>query len=332
MKAKIYLIINRYQRSRTADRRPYVTLACERGVHRKFTMLLQRLIRIRCREETRYNMSLLKAIGMTPTGNNFTVATAFIRHIDQNVLAKLTEMVKDEKTSQVLHFGVETTNRAESEHSVLKLWLSTCHVTKGRRKTNSTKRDKSYWEHVSIEHGKIGKSSGSGSGSGSGSSSGSGPSLRGRGRPPRSGRVRDRGRNIGMVVANFLFRDENQWPEIRRKMFYDLHHHMNMYVQLFGSLDGYSKTNWEEGSTPYEHWMDTPGHLYVIDNTSNFCVVLIARLESTNILPLYSNMDCTTGTLFIRFISEQDHFIQLKLRDGCPLPPMQVQWQYHRDV
>ncbi|KAI5647575.1 hypothetical protein M9H77_33580 [Catharanthus roseus] len=30
-------------------------------------------------------------------------------------------------TSQVLHFGVEATNRAESQHSVLKLWLSTCH-------------------------------------------------------------------------------------------------------------------------------------------------------------------------------------------------------------
>ncbi|KAI5662901.1 hypothetical protein M9H77_22224 [Catharanthus roseus] len=30
-------------------------------------------------------------------------------------------------TSEVLHFGVETTNHAESEHSVLKLWLSTCH-------------------------------------------------------------------------------------------------------------------------------------------------------------------------------------------------------------
>ncbi|KAI5659306.1 hypothetical protein M9H77_28099 [Catharanthus roseus] len=30
-------------------------------------------------------------------------------------------------TSQVLHFGVETTNHTESEHSVLKLWLSTCH-------------------------------------------------------------------------------------------------------------------------------------------------------------------------------------------------------------
>ncbi|KAI5677445.1 hypothetical protein M9H77_08395 [Catharanthus roseus] len=108
------------------------------------------------------------------------------RHIDQNLLAKLTELTKDEEvasqfvngsrkkllneideqeylrkldtlqtkgksrpnllhylfntwlnpfthkfvrcwTKSVMHFGVETTNRAESEHSVLKLWLSTCH-------------------------------------------------------------------------------------------------------------------------------------------------------------------------------------------------------------
>ncbi|KAI5656375.1 hypothetical protein M9H77_25168 [Catharanthus roseus] len=29
-------------------------------------------------------------------------------------------------TKRVMHFGVETTNQAESEYSVLKLWLSTC--------------------------------------------------------------------------------------------------------------------------------------------------------------------------------------------------------------
>ncbi|KAI5666182.1 hypothetical protein M9H77_16035 [Catharanthus roseus] len=40
----------------------------------------------------KYNVPLLEVVGMTPTGKNFT-----------------------------------TTNRAESEHSVLKLWLSTCH-------------------------------------------------------------------------------------------------------------------------------------------------------------------------------------------------------------
>ncbi|KAI5668605.1 hypothetical protein M9H77_18458 [Catharanthus roseus] len=31
MKASTYLIINRYQRSRTTNRRPYITLACECG-------------------------------------------------------------------------------------------------------------------------------------------------------------------------------------------------------------------------------------------------------------------------------------------------------------
>ncbi|KAI5661867.1 hypothetical protein M9H77_21190 [Catharanthus roseus] len=48
-------------------------------------------------------------------------------------------------------------------------------VTKGRMKTNSTKRIKSHWEYVSIAHRKIGKSSSSGSGSGSSSSLGSNP-------------------------------------------------------------------------------------------------------------------------------------------------------------
>ncbi|KAI5658650.1 hypothetical protein M9H77_27443 [Catharanthus roseus] len=354
MKAKTYLIINWYQKSKTADHRPYVILAYERGVHRKFTILLRRLRRTGCREETRYNMPLLEVVGMTSTGKNFTVATAFMcneqttayrwvrqqikhlyvtsamltgRHIDQNVLAKLSEMVKDEevvrriRTSQVLHFGIKTMNRTKSEHSVLQLWLSTYHATKGRRKTNSTKRDKSYWEYVSIAHRKIGKGSGLGLGSG--------PCPHGRGRPPRSGRDRGRGRNSGRVVANFLFGDENQWPEIRRRISYDLHHHMNMHVQLFESLERVyeliKKRNWEEGLAPYEHWMDTPDHLYVIANTFNFCVVLIARLGSITILPFYSNIDCTAGTLFIGFISEQEHFIQLQLRDGCPLPPMQVQ-------
>ncbi|KAI5647464.1 hypothetical protein M9H77_33469 [Catharanthus roseus] len=124
-------------------------------------------------------------------------------------------------------------------------------VMKGRWKTNSTKRDKSYWEYVSIAHRKIGKSSGSRSRSGSSSALGSSPSPIGRGRPPRSGRGR---------VEDV------------------------------------------EGSTPINYWIDTPDQLYVIANTFNLCVVLIARFGSTTVLPLYSNMDCTAGLLFIGFI------------------------------
>ncbi|KAI5682946.1 hypothetical protein M9H77_04174 [Catharanthus roseus] len=162
-------------------------------------------------------------------------------------------------------------------------------VTKGRRKTNSTKNDKSHWEYVSVTYRKTGKSSRLGSGSGSGSSSCSGPSPRGRGRPPRSSMGRGRGRNSVERVTELIRR-----------------------------------TNWEEGSVPADYWMDTPDHLYVIANTFNLCVVFLAWLGSTTLLPLVSNMDGNVGTIFIGFIEEQQHFIQA-------LPVSESHWEYSRD-
>ncbi|KAI5681497.1 hypothetical protein M9H77_02725 [Catharanthus roseus] len=202
-------------------------------------------------------------------------------------------------------------------------------VTKGRRKTNSTKRDKSHWEYVSIAHRKIRKSSSSGSGSGSGS--GSNPSPRRRGRPPRSGRSRGRGSSSGRsslltVVSpdsppvpfpfkNAFSGDENHWIEIRRRMIFDLRHHMRVYEQLFGSVERVTElimqTNWEDGSAPRDHWMNIPDHLYVIANTFNLCVVFLARSQSTTVLPLVSNMDGPSGTIFVGLIEELQHFIQM---------------------
>ncbi|KAI5657789.1 hypothetical protein M9H77_26582 [Catharanthus roseus] len=85
---------------------------------------------------------------MTPIGKNFTVATAFMCNEQATTYRWVLQQIKHLYvtsaisnghgsilnegeplvwTSQVLHFGVETTNRAESEHSVLKLWISMCH-------------------------------------------------------------------------------------------------------------------------------------------------------------------------------------------------------------
>ncbi|KAI5677259.1 hypothetical protein M9H77_08209 [Catharanthus roseus] len=71
-------------------------------------------------------------------------------------------------------------SKARKMHRLVKGALT----TKGRWKTNSTKRDKSYWEHVSIAHRKIQKSNGSDLSSSSRSSSG----PHERGRPPRAPR------------------------------------------------------------------------------------------------------------------------------------------------
>ncbi|KAI5656511.1 hypothetical protein M9H77_25304 [Catharanthus roseus] len=117
------------------------------------------------------------------------------------------------------------------------------------------------------------------------------------------------------VVSNFLFGDENHWVEIRRRMSYDLRHHIHVYEQLFGSVERVTelimKINSEEGLAPPEYWMDTPDHVYVIANTFNLCVVFLAWLELTTVLPLVSNMDGPAGTVFIGLIEELQHFIQM---------------------
>ncbi|KAI5680414.1 hypothetical protein M9H77_01641 [Catharanthus roseus] len=131
-----YLIVTRYLRSRISDRRPYVTLACEHGgakksrtkvkVDDKEKVPIKSLVFLGFRVFFIYKTvqyDILEAIRMTTTGNNFTVATEFMqneesglmpvvdevfnrsyhmlckRHIDQNVLAKSTEMIKDEEVA-----------------------------------------------------------------------------------------------------------------------------------------------------------------------------------------------------------------------------------------
>ncbi|KAI5676089.1 hypothetical protein M9H77_07039 [Catharanthus roseus] len=68
----------------------------------------------------------IRSVGMTPTAKNFIVTTVFMFNEQGTTYIWVLQQIKV-WTSQVLHFGVEKTNRAESEYSVLKLWLSTCH-------------------------------------------------------------------------------------------------------------------------------------------------------------------------------------------------------------
>ncbi|KAI5667553.1 hypothetical protein M9H77_17406 [Catharanthus roseus] len=66
----------------------------------------------------------------------------------------------------------------------------------------------------------------------------------------------------------------------------------------------------EDGPASYEHWLEKPDSLYVIANAFNLCVILIAQLGSTTMLPLYSYLDRPGGTLVIGLLTEQQHFIQ----------------------
>ncbi|KAI5650131.1 hypothetical protein M9H77_36136 [Catharanthus roseus] len=151
---------------------------------------------------------------------------------------------------------------------------------KGRQKTNSTKKDKSYWEHVSITHRKIQKSSGSGSSFGSGSSSGSGLGSRRRVRPPRAPRGRGRGRS-SRQSSLFSIIDPSPYS-------------------TFPYTDAFPCFIFE-----LEHTRTFTFHY--LDQWSGFMSLYIG---SMTILPLYLYSDRTRGTRVIGHLTEQQHFIK----------------------
>ncbi|KAI5663633.1 hypothetical protein M9H77_22956 [Catharanthus roseus] len=199
-------------------------------------------------------------------------------------------------------------------------------VIKGWKKKNSAKRDKSHWEHVSIAHQKIQKSSRSvfGSGSGSGSLSDCHELL---GEGAKGATVAENvigdGNRGYRVMADFVFGDEHQWSEVHRRMLYELEHSTNVYLNLVGSAE-------RDGPAPYEHWLEAPDSLYIIANVFDLYVILIAQLGSTTVLPLYSYSVRAGDTLVFVLLIEQQHFIHLQMYDGFPTPPLHVRWIHHR--
>ncbi|KAI5668620.1 hypothetical protein M9H77_18473 [Catharanthus roseus] len=97
--------------------------------------------------------------------------------------------------------------------------------------------------------------------------------------------------------------------EVRRRMVYELKHTMNMYISLFGSgkrvYELIRRTQWQNGPAHLDHWLETIDSLYVIANAFNLCVILIARLGSITVLPLYSYSNRPRGTFVIGLMTEQ---------------------------
>ncbi|KAI5667788.1 hypothetical protein M9H77_17641 [Catharanthus roseus] len=151
-------------------------------------------------------------------------------------------------------------------------------------------------DQISTEHiSKIQKSSSSGSESGSGS--GLDVFLVSMGEADHHellGVEVEGARNCGYrIVTYFVFGDEHQWLEVRRRICFELEHTPNMYVSLFGSVERYyeliHRTKWQEGLVPPAYWLDTPNSLYVIANAfKNLCTIVIDHLININFLLRYA--------------------------------------------
>ncbi|KAI5671244.1 hypothetical protein M9H77_11608 [Catharanthus roseus] len=112
------------------------------------------------------------------------------------------------------------------------------------------------------------------------------------------------------VVAGFVFGDEHQWPDVRRRILYELEHSMNLYVNLEDLEERVNelvhRIHWPvDGPAPYAHWFQTPDSLYIkqihsicmdINCTTWFydCVTFVFVFESYRRYIGYWSLDRTT--------------------------------------
>ncbi|KAI5663221.1 hypothetical protein M9H77_22544 [Catharanthus roseus] len=312
-----------FKRSRTADRRPFVTLACEHGGSvKEYKKPIvdndeEEIPKKRLQDLRRSSCNRLSSSGrvMCPPHN----ILRFLREQDVGCAVRVW-------TSQVLHFEVEKTNCAESEHYVLKLWLSTCH---GDLDTVFLNIDSLIQEEdVDIFGRKL---------------------EIGSDIPEEYDRDMDSEiRDLISLIQEISTGPISKVWEVRRLI--------KGVISLVLPEDpcqplttlpetavtkGRQKTNsikrdkshWEYVSIAHKKIGKSSGSGFGSGSGSGSGSGPSPRGRGlTTVLPLLSNMDGNTGIIFIGFIEEQKYFIQLHLRDGCPLPPLQVKWEHHRDV
>ncbi|KAI5675401.1 hypothetical protein M9H77_06351 [Catharanthus roseus] len=260
-------------------------------------------------------MPLLEVVGMTPTVKNFTVATAFVRNKQAPTFREVLQQIKqlyflsavstrNEQDLNAHEPCIITTNRESGLMHVIdedtRNWG--CHPCSQEKDMDSEMRNLSFLLDQ-ISTGPISK-------------------VREMRRRP-SWAPRGKGREHPSTSSTFPFSDtfpsfvnpfmenwknmegdgnyEHQWLEVRKQMCFKLEHMTNMYVSLFESVEWYyeliQRTQWWEGYAPPAHWLDTPDFLYFISNAFNLCLVLIARIGSTSVLSLYSQMNQTGGMI-----------------------------------
>ncbi|KAI5677910.1 hypothetical protein M9H77_08860 [Catharanthus roseus] len=200
-------------------------------------------------------------------------------------------------TSEVLHFGVETTNRAESEHSVLKLSLSTCHGDLDTVFLNIDSLIKGQIAEIktSLEISKLKEKYG-----------------------VKSNLIlKNISNNISYLALKKIWLEIKRAGEIsddpQSKCGYYLRksHSLTCACELVGKSSGSgsgSGSNSGSRSGPSPRGRGRPSRSGR-DRAEDYCSNTSYRIHI-----------------------EPTAFHAVTYADGCPLPPMHVQWQYHRDV
>ncbi|KAH1248988.1 Protein FAR1-RELATED SEQUENCE 6 [Glycine max] len=141
-------------------------------------------------------------------------------------------------------------------------------------------------------------------------------------------------RNCGYrSVASLLGMGENSWSLVCNHLLKELDKFSNDYIKLFGGMDRFKELRMSllvDGLTKVnmDKWMDIIDMGYVIASRYNVILVLLSQQQSMTFFPLRSQPPTDSSVHRIICVGHvyNNHFVQVYLKDCCPLPPVSLLW------
>ncbi|XP_038683661.1 protein FAR1-RELATED SEQUENCE 5-like [Tripterygium wilfordii] len=139
------------------------------------------------------------------------------------------------------------------------------------------------------------------------------------------------------AIAGLLGFGEDAWVNVRHNLIDELRTFWAEYVDLFG---GYERTCsiynsldfWEpDRPAPLQNWMTMPDMGHLIASRYNVILHLLSSEQCLTFLPLRSMPPPLHEhvTITIGFVNS-NHFVQIALTEGYPMPPIMIQWFTYR--
>ncbi|KAL5176765.1 Protein FAR1-RELATED SEQUENCE 5 [Glycine soja] len=209
------------------------------------------------------------------------------------------------------------------------------------RNQRSTKRDPSYWEYVDALH-SVQNSNSSVKGAASSSD------------PPNPTRifpmldqfesfiqgfidnivdVKADGNCGYRSIAALLGMGKDSWSLVRNQLIKELGKWSDDYINLFDGTERFEELRWSllfDGlsKVTVDKWMDITEMRHVIASRYNVILELLSQQQSMTFFPLRSQPPTDSSVYRIICIGHvfDNHFVQVYLKDRCPLPPLALLW------
>ncbi|KAL5158335.1 hypothetical protein HKD37_15G042837 [Glycine soja] len=126
---------------------------------------------------------------------------------------------------------------------------------------------------------------------------------------------------------------EDSWPLVHNHLLKELDKFSDDYIKFFGGTDRFEELTISllvDGLTKVnmDKWMDITNMGYVIASRYNVVLVSWSQQQSMTFFPLRSQPPTDSSMHRIICIGHVyvNHFVQVYLKDRCPLPPVALLW------